>query len=68
VLTKNYFNTETASLDAQFTLRAGIEAPTVIYQNSEYWCGEAGCGCTFSDESGSELAATSYTVDVSADG
>jgi len=31
VLTKQYFNTETSALDAEFTLKAGIKAPTVIY-------------------------------------
>ena len=65
VLTKQTFNTETVALDAQFTVKTGIKAPTVIYQNSEYWCGEAGCTCAYSLEDGSALKNSSYTEHVS---
>ena len=43
------FDTETASLEVGFVLDTKIEAPTVIYQNKEYWCtGAAGCSCSYS--------------------
>jgi endoglycosylceramidase len=37
------FDTETASLDFTFTLDMKIKAPTVIFQNDEYWCSDNGC-------------------------
>ena len=60
VLTRQYFNTSDSSLEASFTVDTSIEAPTVIYQNKQYWCGEAGCGCTYSSE-GNALPADSFT-------
>ena len=63
VLTTQYFNTEDSSLKASFKLDASIKAPTVIYQNSQYWCGDA-CTCSYS-ESGTALPADSYTAVVS---
>ena len=66
VLTSQKFNTETAGLEASFTYDAQIAKPTVIYQNNEYWCGEAGCGCTIS-QNGQELPSTSYTTKIDED-
>ena len=50
VLTRQYFNTETAALEASFTVDTQIKAPTVIYQNNQYWCGHDKCSCSYSHE------------------
>ena len=49
-LTHQNFHTETAALNAQFKVKTDIKAPTVIYQNKEYWCGEEGCSCEYFHE------------------
>lgn len=58
------FNTKTATLKAVIKLKASIKAPTVIYQNEEYWCNDLGCQCQYSqlDEEGNEnpLSPDSY--------
>ena len=64
VLTQQSFDTKTATLKARFTVDTSIDAPTVIYQNSEYWCGSAGCSCTFADDYGWTLLPEAYTVQI----
>lgn len=58
-LTKQKFVTETAGLYAEFKVNTSIQMPTVIYQNQEYWCGEVGCSCAYSEDS-KALEAGSY--------
>ena len=59
VLMKQNFNTKDSSLTASFKVDTSIQAPTFIYQNTEYWCGEAGCACSYS-ENGTALPENSY--------
>ena len=44
-------------------MNTSIKAPTVIYQNNEYWCGTGGCGCSYSHE-GVALPASAFQSEV----
>lgn len=61
-----HFDTEQASLHAFFKFNAFIQAPTLIYQNEEYWCEGAGCSCKYSlQDTGEALPYDAYTETVS---
>ena len=60
VPTYQKFDTETAGFQASFTVDTSIKAPTVIYQNNKYWCGESLCSCSYSSE-GKALHEDDYT-------
>jgi len=61
VPTLNAFDTETAGLIANWTLDANVDAPTVLYLNSEYWYPN---GYTYTvSVDGTDAPTTAYTVD-----
>ena len=61
-LTSQHFDTETAALNATFVVDTSIKAPTVIYQNTEYWCtAQDGCACSYFDhDEGVQLDASQF--------
>ena len=60
------FETENATLRAIFQLDSAIKAPTVIYQNEDYWCKSTGCSCKYYlKDDGQALSKGTYIETVS---
>ena len=55
------FDTETATLKASFIMDSSIDAPTVIFQSKEHYCGKKGCTCIYL-QGGHELGDKQFTT------